>query len=219
MLKGLNCDIPAGTITGLVGPSGCGKTTLMRAIMGVQRITSGSIFVLGEPAGSPGLRKKVAYTSQSLSVYKELTIKENIHYFARLVGASAEDEKVACDRVQLTDYADRQVRNLSGGQAGRVSLACALVGEPQVLVLDEPTVGLDPLTRNQLWVFFRELAENGRTLLISSHVMDEATRCDSALIKRDGRFLAHEPLTDLMERTSTSGPEEAFLALIEEDRK
>ncbi|MDY5834485.1 MAG: ABC transporter ATP-binding protein [Corynebacterium glucuronolyticum] len=176
-------------------------------------------FCLGRACRKSRTAEKVAYTSQSLSVYKELTIKENIHYFARLVGASAEDEKVACDRVQLTDYADRQVRNLSGGQAGRVSLACALVGEPQVLVLDEPTVGLDPLTRNQLWVFFRELAENGRTLLISSHVMDEATRCDSALIKRDGRFLAHEPLTDLMERTSTSGPEEAFLALIEEDRK
>lgn len=219
VLKGLDCHISTGTITGLIGPSGCGKTTLMRAIMGVQRITSGSISVLGETAGSPGLRKKVAYTSQFLSVYKELTVRENIHYFARLVDASAEDEKRVCDRVQLSEFADRQVRNLSGGQAGRVSLACALVGEPQVLVLDEPTVGLDPLTRNQLWVFFRELAESGTTILISSHVMDEATRCDNALIMREGRFLAHEPLTALMKRTNTHDPEEAFLALIEEDMK
>ncbi|WP_291313576.1 ABC transporter ATP-binding protein [Corynebacterium sp. UBA2622] len=218
VLRGLNCTLEPGTITGLIGPSGCGKSTFMRAIMGVQRITGGSISVLGRPAGDPELRQEVAFTSQSLSIYREISVLDNVRYFGRLVGAGEDEARLACERVQLGDYLDRPVSQLSGGQAGRASLACALVGNPRFLVLDEPTVGLDPLTRAALWDLFRNLSGGGVTLLISSHVMDEALRCGSTLVMREGRFLAHEPITETMRRTGTATPEEALVALIKEDQ-
>lgn len=213
VLKGLNFDLPSGTITGLLGPSGCGKTTLMRAIVGTQRITRGGITVLGRPAGGSSLRKRVAYTSQQLSVYTDLTVRENVQYFAGLVGGEVDR---AITQVHLTEYADQRVENLSGGQANRVSLACALVGSPELLILDEPTVGLDPLTREQLWKTFRSIAAGGATLLISSHVMDEAARCDTVLFMREGAILAHEPIAELQQRTHTATAEDAFLALVKE---
>lgn len=216
ILHGVSMALERGSITGLLGPSGCGKTTLMRTIMGVQKITSGSITILGLPAGSPELRTKVAFTSQALSIYRDITVLDNVLYFARLIGATKDDAVRACEQVQLGDYLDRPVANLSGGQANRASLACALVGHPEILVLDEPTVGLDPLTREGLWEVFHALAETGVTLLISSHVMDEATRCDAALIMRDGHFLAHEPIATIMDRTGAADPEDAFLRLIKE---
>lgn len=218
ILHGISCSLEQGSITGLLGPSGCGKTTLMRAIMGVQRITSGEITILGRPAGDPELRKKIAFTSQALSIYREISVLENVMYFARLIGAGKDEARLACERVQLGEYMDRRVSQLSGGQAGRASLACALVGNPDILILDEPTVGLDPLTREGLWDVFHELASNGTTLLISSHVMDEAVRCDKALIMRDGHFLAHQPITEVMDTTGTNNPEDAFLALIKEEK-
>lgn len=216
ILKEVSCQLGTGSITGLLGPSGCGKSTLMRAIVGVQRIASGSIEVLGLPAGHPDLRRRVAYTSQALSIYADISVRDNVAHFARLVSGGDDDVTRAIERVRLTDHASRPVSKLSGGQASRASLACALVGNPEFLVLDEPTVGLDPLTRESLWETFHDLADDGVTMLVSSHVMDEAVRCDSVLLMRDGRFLAHEPIRSLQERTHTSSPEDAFLTLIKE---
>src|ERR687894_2109444 len=174
VLPGLSFDVPPGQVTGLLGPSGSGKTTLMRAIVGVQVVRSGAVTVLGEPAGSAGLRHRVGYVSQAPSVYEDLTVRENARYFASLYGMSAREADAALADVGLTDAAGQLVRNLSGGQMGRASLACALVGAPEVLVLDEPTVGLDPVLRVELWDRFHALAHAGTTLIVSSHVMDEA---------------------------------------------
>ncbi len=216
ILHGVSLSLPRGSVTGLLGPSGCGKTTLMRALLGVQHITAGSATLLGLPAGHPRLRRRVAYTSQAVSIYTDASLLANTTYFARLLGAGRDSAHRAIERVQLDGLEHRRIDQLSGGQASRASLACALVGDPEVLILDEPTVGLDPLTRQALWELFRDLAGRGTTLLVSSHVMDEATRCDSVLFMRDGRFLAHEPVAALQRRTETSTPEDAFMALIEE---
>ena len=215
VLPDLSVRIPHGQVTGLLGPSGGGKSTLIRAIVGVQIVESGTITVLGEQAGSPHLRHRVGYVTQAPSVYSDLSIRENIAYFGRLVGASADDVAWAIDQVGLADHAGQRVANLSGGQLSRTSLACALVGRPEALVLDEPTVGLDPVLRRSLWTLFHQLADTGTTLLVSSHVMDEATRCDRLLLLREGRILADETLEGLLERTGTRDAESAFLALID----
>lgn len=216
ILHGVSFSLPRGSITGLLGPSGCGKTTMMRALMGVQRITSGSATLLGLPVGHPELRRRVAYTSQAVSIYTDASLLANVTYFARLLGTGRGSALRAIEKVQLSDFTHRRIDQLSGGQASRASLACALIGDPEVLILDEPTVGLDPLTRQALWKLFRDLADRGTTLLVSSHVLDEATRCDSVLFMRNGRFLAHEPVANLQRRTGTSNPEDAFVALIKE---
>lgn len=216
ILHEVSFSLPRGSVTGLLGPSGCGKTTLMRTLMGVQRITAGSATLLGLPAGHPRLRHRVAYTSQAVSIYTDASLLANTTYFARLLAAGRDSARRAIERAQLDGLEHRRIDQLSGGQASRASLACALVGDPEVLILDEPTVGLDPLTRQALWELFRDLASQGTTLLVSSHVMDEATRCDSVLFMRDGWFLAHEPVAVLQRRTKTSTPEDAFVALIEE---
>src|SRR5690625_130411 len=217
ILHGLDMALPPGSITGLLGPSGCGKTTLLRSLVGVQRLTSGELTVLGRPAGSRRLRRRVAYTSQALSVYRDISVRANVTYFARLVGAGRDDVDRVLETTELTGFAGRPVAALSGGQASRVSLACALVGSPEVLILDEPTVGLDPLTRESLWGSFRVLADGGTTLVVSSHVMEEATRCDEVLLMREGRFLAHAPIAQLQRQTSAASPEEAFLSLIRQE--
>ncbi len=215
VLPDLSVRIPRGQVTGLLGPSGGGKSTLIRSIVGVQIVGSGTITVLGEPAGSPQLRRRVGYVTQAPSVYDDLSIRENITYFARLVGASADDVDWAIDQVGLADHAAQRVANLSGGQLSRTSLACALVGRPEALVLDEPTVGLDPVLRRSLWNLFHHLADSGTTLLVSSHVMDEASRCDRLLLLREGRILADGSFEGLLERTHTHDAESAFLALID----
>ncbi len=215
VLPDLSVRIPRGLVTGLLGPSGGGKSTLIRAIVGVQIVESGTISVLGEPAGSPQLRRRVGYVTQAPSVYDDLSIRENINYFARLVGASADDVDWAIDQVGLADHAGQRVANLSGGQLSRTSLACALVGRPEALVLDEPTVGLDPVLRRSLWTLFHQLADSGTTLLVSSHVMDEASRCDRLLLLREGRILADGSFDELLRRTNTHDAEDAFLALID----
>ncbi|MFC6238553.1 ABC transporter ATP-binding protein [Longivirga aurantiaca] len=210
--------VPTGQVTGLLGPSGCGKTTLMRSIVGVQIVESGSVFVLGEPAGSPSLRSRVAYVTQAPSVYGDLTVRGNLRYFASILGAEDGAVDRAIDAVDLRAEADRLVNRLSGGQLSRVSLATALLDEPEVLVLDEPTVGLDPVLRRDLWALFHRLAADGATLLVSSHVMDEATRCERLVLMREGHVLADGTPDALLERTGAADMESAFLALIEGGR-
>jgi ABC-2 type transport system ATP-binding protein len=214
VLKGLSFAVPTGQVTGLLGPSGSGKTTLMRAIVGVQLVRSGEVSVLGEPAGSPDLRHRVGYVTQAPSVYADLSVRENVRYFAALYGMSAREAEAAIADVGLADAAGQQVADLSGGQRGRASLACALVGSPEVLVLDEPTVGLDPVLRVDLWGRFHALADAGTTLIVSSHVMDEAGRCDRLLLLRDGELLADSTPARLRIDGRSDDLEEAFLNVV-----
>jgi len=215
VLHDVTFGLPAGRITGLIGPSGCGKTTLMRAVVGVQRHVRGEITVLGMAPGSAPLRSRLGYGTQSQAVYEDLSVRENLEYFAALVGARRQQVEDLLDRVDLQAAGGQLVRSLSGGQRSRVSLATALLGEPELLVLDEPTVGLDPVLRERLWALFHELTAAGTTLLVSSHVMDEAARCEEVLLLRDGRVLAHATPSELARRTGTDDLEQAFLRLIE----
>ncbi len=216
VLRAVTLSVPAGRVTGLLGPSGSGKSTLMRAIVGVQIVERGAVRVLGLPAGSPELRRRVGYVTQAPAVYVDLTVRENLQYFATVLGVGVDRVEAVLELVQLGELGGRVVRSLSGGQVSRVSLATALLGEPEVLVLDEPTVGLDPLLRRDLWDAFHRLADGGATLLVSSHVMDEARRCDVLLLLRDGRLLAAEPPASLLERTGAPDLDTAFLALVEQ---
>jgi ABC-2 type transport system ATP-binding protein len=213
ILRGLEFAVPPGRVTGLLGPSGCGKTTLLRTIAGVQR-HAGTLTVLGHAAGSAVLRDQIGYAAQTGAVYRDLTVRENLRYFAEVLRAPRSDVSRVLQVVDLGDHADRLVERLSGGERSRVNLAVALLGAPQLLLLDEPTVGLDPVLREQLWQTFGRLAADGMTLLVSSHVMDEAERCDELLLMRDGRLLAQESPTALRRRTGEPDLERAFLALI-----
>ena len=215
VLDDLSFGIAAGTVTGLLGPSGSGKSTLIRSLVGVQIVAGGSVEVLGMPAGSASLRSRVAYVTQAPSVYADLTLHENLRYFARILGCDRGGVARAIETVGLASEANRQVRTFSGGQLSRASLATALLGRPELLVLDEPTVGLDPVLRRDLWQTFRSVAESGATLLVSSHVMDEADRCDRLLLLREGHVLADETPASLRERTGRDRLDEAFLALVE----
>jgi ABC-2 type transport system ATP-binding protein len=217
VIDDLSCSVSRGSVTGLLGPSGSGKTTLIRAIAGVQRIAGGEIEVLGEPAGTKGLRSRVGYMTQASSVYDDLTVCENLRFFARVLEAPRDAVERVIDAVSLRAERDRVVSHLSGGQRTRVSLAAALIGRPDVLLLDEPTVGLDPVLRRDLWHLFHEVAaKDGATLLVSSHVMDEADRCDALLLLRAGRLLARGTPDELRARTGADDLEEAFLHLVEE---
>jgi ABC-2 type transport system ATP-binding protein len=217
VLPGISLSVPPGQVVGLLGPSGGGKTTLLRAIVGVQVLAGGTVTVLGEPAGSPGLRSRVGYVTQQPSVYGDLTVRANLTYFAALVGAPRSAVERTIETVDLSVDADSRVDRLSGGQRSRVSLAAALVGSPELLILDEPTVGLDPVLRRDLWAMFHRLAADGTALLVSSHVMDEATRCDRLLLLREGHLLADDTPDALLARTGAPDIERAFLALIEKD--
>jgi ABC-2 type transport system ATP-binding protein len=215
VLDGLSVEVGSGSVTGLLGPSGCGKSTLMRAIVGVQVVTSGAVTVLGEPAGSAPLRRQVGYVTQAPSVYADLTVKENLKFFAAVVRADNNRIAEVVQTVGLGGFEDRVVAALSGGQSSRVSLATALLGRPAVLVLDEPTVGLDPVLRAELWRTFHQLASEGTTLLISSHVMDEAAECDEILLMREGAILRQTTPDGLRSETGEPDLSRAFLALIE----
>jgi ABC-2 type transport system ATP-binding protein len=186
----------------------------MRAIVGVQVMRSGDVTVLGEPAGSPALRSRVGYVTQSPSVYEDLTVRENVRYFAALYGMGAREADAAIADVGLGDAAGQLVRDLSGGQMGRASLACALIASPEVLVLDEPTVGLDPVLRVELWDRFHALARAGTTLIVSSHVMEEASRCDRLLLLRDGELLTDSTPAQLRIDGRSDDLELAFLNLV-----
>jgi len=215
LLKDITVDIPAGKIVGLLGPSGAGKTTLMRAIVGRQRLTSGEVSVLGQPAGSARIRRRIGYMTQGLSVYTDLTVQENLRYFAAMLGVGRQEAGRVIAEVDLAAQSRQLVRTLSGGQKSRVSLAAALLGRPDLLVLDEPTVGVDPVLRQQLWHLFRELAGQGKTLIVSSHVMDEASRCDDLILIRQGSVLAHGAPQTLCRQTGARDVEGAFLKLVE----
>ncbi len=215
VLRGLSAKLEAGRVTGLLGPSGCGKTTLIRSIVGVQNVAAGEVRVLGEAAGSPPLRRRVAYVTQAPSVYVDLTVLENLRYFAAVLDVAAREIGRALEAVDLAGAGGQLVGTLSGGQRSRVSLAIALLGEPDLFILDEPTVGLDPVLRRDLWALFHRLADEGATLLVSSHVMDEAARCDRLLLMREGALVADTTPDELRERTGEHEMESAFLRLVE----
>ncbi|MET9515189.1 ABC transporter ATP-binding protein [Streptomyces sp. NPDC002994] len=214
----ISFTVPRGTIVGLLGPSGCGKTTLLRSVVGIQKSTAGHVQVLGHPAGSAALSSRVGYVTQAPSVYSDLTVLENLRYFSAALGLRGwrrEDAVVrVVKEVDLAEYADQPVARLSGGQYSRVSLAVALLGTPDLLVMDEPTVGLDPLVRRELWTVFRRLADEGTTLLVSSHVMDEADRCDRLLLMRGGQLLASCERDELLAHTGCESVESAFMRLV-----
>jgi ABC-2 type transport system ATP-binding protein len=214
VLDGISCTVPTGSVTGLLGPSGSGKTTLIRAVVGVQIIRSGTVTVLGQPAGSAALRRTVGYLTQAPSVYADLSVRENARYFAALYGLPAADADRAVADVGLASAAGQLVDNLSGGQRSRASLACAILSKPKVLVLDEPTVGQDPVLRADLWQQFHEMAAAGTTLLVSSHVMDEAGRCDRLLLIRDGLLIGDGTPEAIRANAGTTDLEDAFLTLI-----
>ena len=214
VIDDLSLAVLPGRVTGLLGPSGCGKSTLMRAIVGVQVVAAGRVTVLGREAGEPSLRHEVGYQTQAPSVYADLTVTENLRYFASVTGADSNRVADVIAQVDLQDSAGRVVDSLSGGQRTRVSLATTLVNRPRVLVLDEPTVGLDPVLRADLWGSFRELTAEGATLLVSSHSMEEAAECDDLLLMRDGAILAATTPEELRRRTGESDLSRAFLAII-----
>lgn len=218
ILRGLTFTVPAGQVTGLLGPSGCGKTTLMRCVVGVQRISSGAVTVLGMPAGSAELRHRVGYVTQAASVYTDLSARENVRYFAAIHGAPPSAADRALADVALAALAERRVGTLSGGERARVSLACALLSSPDLLVLDEPTVGLDPVLRDDLWGHFHALATAGTTLFVSSHVMDEAGRCGRLLLMREGHIVADDTPAALRAATGTYDLGEAFVQLIRREQ-
>ncbi len=214
VLHGLDFTIPAGQVTGLLGPSGCGKSTLMRALVGVQGGISGTVRIFGDEAGSRPLRDRVGYVTQAASVYDDLSVRENLRFFARVLGVDNGAVDRSIEAVDLKDQADQVVGNLSGGQRSRASLAVALLGHPDLLVLDEPTVGLDPVLREELWGLFHRLAEAGAGVLVSSHVMDEAERCDRLLLMRDGLFIADGAPAEIKQQAGAADIEQAFLALV-----
>ena len=218
VLDDINFSMTRGQLVGLLGPSGSGKTTLIRTLLGLQRVASGEVTVLDTPAGDPLLRRRVGYVSQALSVYVDLTVIENLRYFCAVLDAPRRDPERVIDIVGLARYAKTLVRELSGGERARVSLAAALLGEPELLLLDEPTVGLDPLLRQDLWTNFSELAKAGTTLLISSHVMDEAARCERLLLLREGRILADLTPAQFLTTTGEETYDRAFVTLIESRR-
>ncbi len=217
-LDGVNLELPVGKIIGFIGPSGAGKTTLIRAVVGRQRLSRGAITVLGVPAGTAELRSRLSYMTQENSVYPDLTVRQNLRYFSTMFGvprAKVADEVSRLLAVMtMQSQADQLVRSLSGGQKQRVSLAVALISEPELMVLDEPTVGLDPVLREQIWAIFRKLAANGTSIIITSHVMDEAERCDDLVLIRDGKVLAHGSPSGLCEQTGTKTVEQSFLQLV-----
>ena len=215
VLHGLTFEVARGSVTGLLGPSGGGKTTLMRALVGVQAKVTGSVEVLGVVAGAAQLRRRIGYVTQAPAVYTDLTVRENLRYFATVVDAPRGDVERVLAVVDLAGSAQTRVDQLSGGQRSRVSLATALLGSPELLVLDEPTVGLDPVLRRDLWATFHRLADAGSTFLVSSHVMDEATRCDRLLLVRDGELVADDTEAGLLATTGSSDVEQAFLAIVE----
>ena len=215
IISDLSLSIGRGKITGLLGPSGSGKTTVFRSIVGLQNLTGGSITVLGHQAGAKKLRTKIGYLTQNASIYSDLTCLENLHYFARLLGETEISIEEMLSLVNLNKNRKQLASSLSGGERVRLALATALFGKPELLILDEPTVGLDPVLRRDLWDLFHRLADQGKILLISSHVMDEADRCDNLFLLRDGKILASGSPESLKAQTGMADMERIFISLVE----
>lgn len=213
ILKDIEFSLQPGRIVGLLGPSGAGKTTLMRTIVGLQRFHRGQVLVLGRPAGSLALRDELGYMAQSQGYYLDLTVRENLDYFARINGAPGSQVDALLNELNIKKQANQLVGNLSGGQQARVSLATALLGSPRLLVLDEPTAGLDPLLRQKLWQYFAQLAGQGMSMLVSSHDMAESRHCDHVILLKDGHILDYDTPRALMDRAGAKDMEEAFLKL------
>ncbi|MFZ1063825.1 MAG: ABC transporter ATP-binding protein [Acidimicrobiales bacterium] len=216
ILHDLSFQARAGELVGLLGPSGSGKSTLMRSMLGLQRVASGQIQVLDTAAGSPSLRGRLGYMAQGGAVYLDLTVEENVRYFAGVLALSHEEVDRVLGVVSLAGFTQRVVASLSGGERARVSLATALLGSPPILILDEPTVGLDPILRRDLWHTFEQIASTGTTVLVSSHVMDEATHCERLLLLRGGELIFDASPARLLASTSASSYDDAFEQLIEE---
>ncbi|HEY5120727.1 MAG TPA: ABC transporter ATP-binding protein [Acidimicrobiales bacterium] len=214
ILKSLSFEVAPGELVGLLGPSGSGKSTLMRSLLGVQAITSGSAFALGEKVGSPALRRQIGYMAQSSAIYTDLSVRENLAYFAGVLDVDRSQVEHVLDVVNLRTLATRLVNSLSGGERSRVSLAVAMLGAPALLILDEPTVGLDPVLRQDLWNTFAQLVDDGTTVLVSSHVMDEAARCGRLLLLREGHLLFDDTPAKLLTATGASAYDDAFVSLI-----
>jgi ABC-2 type transport system ATP-binding protein len=216
-LRGLDLRIHPGEIFGLLGPNGSGKTTFIRCVAGLLRPEAGTLTVLGGSPRAAVSAGRVGYMTQSPALYGELSVNENLRFFAALQRMPHPDDLIA-EALRTVDLLDRRhsvVNTLSGGMRTRVSLSAALLHRPSLLLLDEPTVGVDPLLRQEFWTHFRALASSGITILVSSHVMDEASRCDRLGLIRGGVVLAEGTANELVARTGERDLEGAFLALAE----
>jgi ABC-2 type transport system ATP-binding protein len=213
-LDGVSLRIRRGVVYGLLGPNGSGKTTLIRCLVGLVRPDAGAVRILGRTPSDLGVLARVGYMTQAAALYPDLSVQENIRFFASLYGRPEHVDE-ALRAVDLADRKRTVVSRLSGGMRTRLSLACAIVHRPELLLLDEPTVGVDPQLRMQLWERFAEMAAGGTTIVVSSHVMDEAERCERLGLIRAGRLLAEGSAEDLRRRAGVTRLEDAFLKLSE----
>ena len=211
-LNGVSLQVRRGEIYGLLGPNGAGKTTLIRCIVGLVEPGSGSVTVLGKKLPNLDVLRGVGYMTQAAALYPGLSVEENLKFFAAIYGVEG-GVKDALEFVDLYDRRGSVVSSLSGGMRQRCSLACALVHRPQLLLLDEPTVGVDPQLRVQFWEQFRRMAADGTTIIVSSHVMDEAERCQRLGLIQYGRVLAEGSPPEIRAKAGTQNLEEAFLRL------
>lgn len=217
VLNGINLNIRQGEIYGLLGPSGAGKTTLVKMLTNLEKQDTGTIIFEGVELPSSKVIHKIGYMSQSDALYQELTAEENLDFFAALFGISAQKRveriKEVASVVNLQDHLKKSIQNYSGGMKRRLSLAAALLHEPDLLILDEPTVGIDPVLRQQIWNQFNILKNQGKTIIVTTHVMDEAEKCDRVGLLRDGKIIAEGTPEEIIKKAEVTRLEEAFLVL------
>ncbi len=216
-LDSVSLSVAEGEVYGLLGPNGSGKTTLLRMLVGLVKPDGGRVDVLGARMPNLAVLGGIGYMTQQAALYPDLSVLENLSFFAAVYGAAGGVES-ALRFVELWDRRDSVVATLSGGMRQRASLACAVVHQPRLLLLDEPTVGVDPALRRQFWDSFREMTRRGTAIIVSSHVMDEAERCDRLGLIRNGRLLAEGSVAELKQRAGVSDLESAFLRLSEAEK-